>query len=52
METSSISLLNETERNYEIHNKKMLGGNKGIGKLETFAKDTKFKFESGQTTRI
>ena len=37
--------LNKTERNYEIHDKKMLAVNKGLKNWKHSLKGTKFKFE-------
>ena len=37
--------LNDTERNYEIHDKKMLAVNKGLKNWKHSLKGTKFKFE-------
>jgi len=37
--------LNEIERNYEIHDKKILAVNKGLKNWRYLLKDTKFKFE-------
>jgi len=37
--------LNETEINYEIHNKKMLAVIRGLENWKHLLKDTKFKFE-------
>ena len=40
-----LKFLNETERNYEIHDKKMLAVNKGLKNWRHLLKGTKFKFE-------
>jgi len=37
--------LNETERNYEIHDKEMLAVIRGLRNRKHLLKDTKFKFE-------
>ena len=37
--------LNEIERNYEIHNKKMLAVIRGLEKWRYLLESTKFKFE-------
>jgi len=37
--------LNETERNYEIHDKEMLAVNKGLKNWRCLLKGIKFKFE-------
>ena len=37
--------LNETERNYEIHDKEMLAVNKGLKNWRYLLKGIKFKFE-------
>ena len=37
--------LNETERNYEIHNKEMLAVIKGLDNWKYLLEDAKFKFE-------
>ena len=38
-------LLNEMERNYEIHNKEMLAVIRGLENWKHLLEDTKFKFE-------